>query len=172
MFISLVGPKGKVIAYTPKEVENSPFKIVEAAQKAVENAKNAEAKVTPYLDAPAKNVDVVWTSQNYHDLHIKSFIDADATAYNRVVFKMLKPGGHYIIIDHVAPAGSDAAAMDKLHRIDPALVKKEVEAAGFVLEEESKVLENSKDDHTLNVFDPAIRGKTDQFAYRFVKPKK
>jgi predicted methyltransferase len=84
---------------------------------------------------------------------------------------MLKPGGHLIVVDHVAAAGASLADIEKLHRIDPKMALKEIEAAGFVLEDESKVLQQ-KDDHTLNVFDPAIRGKTDQFAYRFVKPKK
>lgn len=170
LFISLVGPKGHVIAYVPKEIENAPFKPVEFAKKAVEGAKNAEAKVSPLSVAPAENVDAIWISQNYHDLHIKSFIKADLTAYNKVLFKMLKPGGHLIIVDHVATAGATDADIEKLHRIDPQTVRKEVEAAGFVFEAESKTLER-KEDHKLNVFDPAIRGKTDQFAFRFVKPK-
>ena len=171
LFISLVGPQGHVIAYVPKEIENAPFKPVDYAKKAVEGAKNAEAKVTPLPEAPAENVDVIWTSQNYHDLHIKSFIKADVAAYNKVLFKMLKPGGHLIIVDHVAPAGSGEAEIEKLHRIDPKMVRQEVEAAGFVFEAESKTLQRNED-HKLNVFDPAIRGKTDQFAFRFVKPKK
>ncbi|QDK39361.1 class I SAM-dependent methyltransferase [Bdellovibrio sp. NC01] len=172
LFTSLVGPKGHVIAYVPKELESSPYKIVEGAQGAVAGAKNAEVKVTPILEAPATNVDVIWTSQNYHDLHVKSlFPKLDVIAANKVLFKMLKPGGHLIIVDHVAPAGTDDAGVEKLHRIDPAVVRKEVEAVGFVFDGESKTLER-KEDHKLNVFDPAIRGKTDQFAYRFVKPKK
>ena len=171
LFINLVGPQGHVVAYVPKEIENAPFKPVEFAKKAVEGAKNAEVKVTPLLEAPAQNVDAVWISQNYHDLHLKSFIKADVAAYNRLLFKMIKPGGHLIIVDHVANAGTKDSDIEKLHRIDPQTVKKEILAAGFVLEAESKTLER-KEDHKLNVFDPAIRGKTDQFAFRFVKPKK
>lgn len=171
LFIQIVGPKGHVIAYVPKEIENASFKPVEFANKAVEGAKNAQAKVTLLSEAPAENVDAIWISQNYHDLHIKSFIKADLTAYNKVLFKMLKPGGHLIIVDHVAQSGATEADVEKLHRIDPQTVRKEIEAAGFVFEAESKTLER-KEDHKLNVFDPAIRGKTDQFAFRFVKPKK
>lgn len=172
LFVSLVGPNGHVVAYVPKEVENSPYKIVEGAKGAVVGAKNAEVKVTPAMQAPAENVDVIWISQNYHDLHVKSlFPKLDVAAFNKVLFKMLKPGGHLIVVDHVAPLGTDDAGIEKLHRIEPSVVRKEVEAAGFVFESESKALER-KEDHTLNVFDPAIRGKTDQFAYRFVKPKK
>lgn len=171
LFSSVVGPKGKVIAYVAKEVEAAPFKPVESAQKAVLGLKNAEVLVTPVLKIPVEKVDVVWTSQNYHDLKIKKIVDTDIAAFNKQVFAMLKSGGYFIVIDHVATAGATDADIEKLHRIDPAQVKKEVEAAGFVLEEESKVLAQNED-HKLNVFDPAIRGKTDQFAYRFVKPKK
>jgi predicted methyltransferase len=171
LFASVVGEKGHVTAFVPKEFENAPFKPVEAAKDAIKDLKNASVSVTPILDAPDANVDLVWTSQNYHDLHIKKFITVDMIAFNKMVFKMLKPGGRYIVIDHVAPSGAAESDIEKLHRIDPAVVRKEVEAAGFVFEEEGKAL-NRDEKHTLNVFDPAIRGKTDQFMYRFVKPKK
>ena len=88
------------------------------------------------------------------------------------MFKALKPGGIYIVIDHVAAAGSGLRDTETLHRIDPAIVKKQVLAAGFEFVGESKVLANPKDDHTLKVFDPAIRGVTDQFVYKFRKPLK
>jgi Predicted methyltransferase len=171
LFSNVVGPKGKVIAYIPKEIEGAPFKPVETTKKAIDGLFNTEFLMTPLLKMNLEKVDVVWTSQNYHDLKVKKFIDTDIAAFNKQIFAMLKPGGYFIVVDHIANAGATDADIDKLHRIDPSLVKKEVEAAGFVLEEESKVL-NQKDDHSLNVFDPAIRGKTDQFAYRFVKPKK
>ncbi len=60
--------------------------------------------------------------------------------------------------------------MAKLHRIDEALVKSEVVKAGFVLDGESDALRNPADSHAANVFDPSIRGKTDQFVLRFRKP--
>lgn len=171
LFAGVVGPKGRVIAYVPKEIEAAPFKPVESGKIAVEGLKNAELKVTPLLTAPAENVDVIWTSQNYHDLHIKKILDTDVNAYNKLLFKMLKPGGRLIVIDHVAAKGATKEDIEKLHRIDPAQARAEIEAAGFVFEGESKALAQSED-HKLNVFDPAIRGKTDQFAFSFVKPKK
>jgi len=171
LFSSLVGLKGHVTAYVPKEIENAHFKPVEAGQAAVAGLKNADLKVTPLMTVPTENVDVIWTSQNYHDLHIKKFIEADVAAYNKLLFKMLKPGGHLIVVDHVAALGANVAEIEKLHRIDPQMARKEIEAAGFVFEDESKVLAQ-KEDHHLNVFDPAVRGQTDQFAFRFVKPKK
>jgi predicted methyltransferase len=171
LFSSAVGPKGHVIAHVPKEVEGAKFKPVEAINSGIEGFKNVEVKVTPLTVAPAEKVDLIWTSQNYHDLHIKSFIEADVTAFNKMLFNMLKPGGHLVVVDHVAANGATSVDIEKLHRIDPKQVRAEIEAAGFVFEAEDKTLLRNED-HSLNVFDPAIRGKTDQFAYRFIKPKK
>ena len=83
---------------------------------------------------------------------------------------MLFRSGLFVVIDHVAVAGSGFTATDTLHRVDPEAVKKEVEAAGFVFDGESDALKNPADPHTLKVFDPSIRGKTDQFIFRFKKP--
>ena len=82
----------------------------------------------------------------------------------------LKPGGFYVIVDHAAAAGSGTGDTQSLHRIDPASVREEVEAAGFVLDAESTMLANEDDPHAIKVFDPSIKGETDRFAYRFVKP--
>ena len=95
----------------------------------------------------------------------------DPMVLNRAVFKALKPGGVFLIVDHTAEAGSGLRDTDTLHRIDPAIVKKQVTDAGFVFEGESNVLRNSADDLKKLVFDKAIRGQTDQFVYRFRKPK-
>jgi predicted methyltransferase len=89
---------------------------------------------------------------------------------NQAVFDVLKPGGVYIVIDHVAEDGSGLRDANTLHRIDPATVKAELQAAGFTYEGEISVLRNQDDKHTANVFDPAIRGRTDQFVYKFRKP--
>jgi predicted methyltransferase len=75
-----------------------------------------------------------------------------------------------VIVDHAAAAGAGAGDAQSLHRIDPASVRKEVEAAGFVLDAESTLLANKEDSHSIKVFDPSIKGETDRFAYRFVKP--
>ncbi len=124
--------------------------------------------VSGLLDPAIKDVDVIWTAQNYHDLH--NAAPDMATNVNKAVFAALKPGGLYVIIDHAAAAGAPADVTRTLHRIDPAVVKAEVIAAGFAFDGESKVLANPADDHSKLVFDPAIRGHTDQFAYRFKKP--
>lgn len=79
-------------------------------------------------------------------------------------------GGRYVIVDHAAAAGSGTSDAQSLHRIDPASVREEVEAAGFVLDAESTILAIEDDPRSVNVFDSAIKGRTDRFVYRFVKP--
>src|SRR6202043_2038950 len=129
--------------------------------------------LTPPINAPALpgKLDAVFIRQNYHDLHDKFMGPADVPGFNKQVYAALKPGGVYVVLDHAATAGSGLAATETLHRIDPASVKAEVTAAGFKFDGESKVLANPADPHDKNVFDPSIRGKTDQFLYRFRKPK-
>ena len=118
-------------------------------------------------------LDVVFTAQNYHDMYIADYHLGDAAGMNRTAFAALKPGGLYIVIDHSAIAGAavEVAGEGALHRIDQAIVRTEVEAAGFVFDGESDVLRNPADTRTLSVFDPAIRGQTDQFVMRFRKPE-
>jgi predicted methyltransferase len=113
----------------------------------------------------------VFIRQNYHDLHDKFMGPADIARFNRHVYEALKPGGVFVVLDHAAAAGSGLRDTDTLHRIEPEAVKTEVTAAGFMLEAESAILASPADDHTKFVFDPAIRGHTDQFLLRFRKPR-
>ena len=87
------------------------------------------------------------------------------------LFDSLKPGGTLGLIDHYADAGSPRETGGTLHRIDPGIVIPELEQAGFVLEAKSDMLRNIEDDHSLGVFDPSVRGKTDRFVLRFKKPE-
>ena len=120
-------------------------------------------------EVPA-GLDLVFTAQNYHDLHLAPFPADTAARVNARVFAALKPGGVYVIVDHYAVDGTGRASADTLHRIDIAAVKSEVEAAGFVLEAESEVLANPADPRIASVFDLSIRGHTSQFMLRFRKP--
>ena len=95
-----------------------------------------------------------------------------AAKFGAAVFKALKPGGVFIVTDHVALAGSGETAPKTLHRIDPAIVKAQLTAAGFLFDGESKLIANPADLHDKGVFDASLRGKTDQFAYKFRKPAK
>ena len=135
---------------------------------------NAIMARTPY-DALAypEPLDVVFTAQNYHDMPLTAYALGDRARMNETAFAALKPGGVYVIIDHAANAGAavETDAQTALHRIDPAVVRAEVEAAGFVFDGESDVLRNAADPHTASVFDPSIRGRTDQFVMVFRKPK-
>jgi predicted methyltransferase len=176
LFSTAVGPTGKVLAYVPDELIAAPFKPLESARAiASEPGRgNVQAVHDPLMqDVPpdfANTLDLVWTSQNYHDL--QSMPGVDPVGFNKLIYKALKPGGTYVVLDHSARAGSGIGAARTLHRIEGAQVRKEVQAAGFVLDGESKVLANPADPRTANVFDPAIRGRTDQFVYRFRKPKR
>lgn len=173
LFSAAVGPTGKVYAYVPDELTkraNRPPSV--AAIAADPHYKNVQVilRTLPQFGAPEK-LDIVWTSQNYHDMHTELMGPADLSVVNKAVFRALKPGGVFIVLDHAAKPGSGLANVADLHRIDPAQVRREVEAAGFVFEGESTLLRNPQDDHTLRVFDPALRGHTDQFIYRFRKPR-
>ena len=168
IFSKVVGPNGHVYAAIPAPMEkySDDTKKLPAQYPNVELLEQAaDALATPAL------VDVAFTSQNYHDYPDKFMGPTDPALLNKAVFAALKPGGTYIVIDHVARAGSGLRDTETLHRIDPAFVRKQVTDAGFVYVGESGVLRNPADDHTLKVFDKSIRGHTDQFAYKFRKPK-
>ena len=125
------------------------------------------------LDAmkAAGPVDLIWTSQNYHDMHLAR-LKLDVAALDKALFESLKPGGVLFVEDHAAEPKSGLRDVDKMHRIDEAVVIKELEAAGFKLDGESNILRSGADTHVLSVFDPAIRGRTDQFLLRFRKPRR
>jgi len=171
LFSLAVGDKGTVYAVNPQVLvdirEGKPLPSI-MGEPGRRNVHDIIASATS-LKLPSK-ADLVWTSQNYHDMHIWTGAEGIAQ-FNKAVFDALKPGGLYIVLDHAAAAGLDDVTMKKQHRIDEALVKKEVTAAGFVLDSESPILRNPADPKTASVFDPSIRGKTDQFILRFHKPE-
>ena len=172
LFAKAVGPKGRVYAIVPAALAARNPKAADGvtAIAAEPGYKNVTVAVVPFSQVPEPGLlDVAWTSQNYHDIYNND--PAVATQFAKDIFAALKPGGEFVIIDHVATAGTDATAAKPLHRIDPALVKAQVIAAGFVLDGESGALANPADAHDKAVFDPSIRGHTDQFALKFKKPK-
>jgi predicted methyltransferase len=176
LFSPIVGAKGKVYAYVPSEIaefKTDPVAIAKAvaAEPGRTNVEEISDPIDQQPDAKSLNtVDVVWTFENYHDLHNSFMKGASVDGFNQAVFKLLKPGGYYVVVDHAAAPGSGLKNTEDLHRIDPATVKAEVEKAGFVLDSEAKLLANPSDDHTVKIFDPAIKGKTDRFMLRFKKP--
>ena len=174
VFSKVVGPKGHVYAVWPKPYDDESHPDSDVMRKLATQPgfSNIETLVQPAdtLTAP-RPLDVVFTSQNYHDYPDKFMGPVDPAILNKEVFAALKPGGTWIVIDHVAEAGSKLRDTDTLHRIDPATVKQQVTAAGFEYVGETSVLRNPNDTHKVKVFDKSIRGHTDQFAYKFRKPK-
>ena len=176
LFSGIVGREGLVYSFVPAEVahfKNDPVGRMRSLAKEPgrENVEivSVDLVAMPEATQPA---DVVWLHLFYHDLHTTLIQARGATAanFNRAVYERLKPGGAYVIVDHAAAVGAGTSDAQSLHRIEPASVRDEVEAAGFVLSEESNVLANHGDPHSVKVFDPSIKGETDRFVYRFLKP--
>jgi predicted methyltransferase len=170
---TVVGPKGRIYGFIPAEMARNcdASEFAGGRSTAREGWGNIEIVQQPLtmFHAP-EPLDVVWSSQNFHDLY-DSFMDhADVAQAMRAVYRSLKPGGTLVIIDHVAEPGSGLRDTERLHRIDPNAILRQVEAAGFRYEGRSEVLRNPADDHRLKVFDPRIRGRTDQVAFKFRKP--
>lgn len=171
MIADVVGPKGRVYAV------NAPafFK-----PEAWDPLLKAHPNVMPLI-APAQaqslapgSVDAIFAHLEYHDLYFISEkfhhpkLDVPAVLANW--YAAVRPGGQVIVIDHVALPGDPWENTNKYHRIDPEQVKRDLTSAGFVLEGESDVLHRSDDPHTVLVFDPSVRGKTDRFVLKFKKP--
>jgi len=169
----IVGPTGHVYALTLEEILKQFPTAGDASRAIAADPRYGNVSVlvqSAYAMSLPPSLDLVWTTQNYHDLHIPKFFPSpDLLAFNTALFAALRPGGIYFIADHEAEPGSGLRDI-QLHRIDPEVVKNEVMAAGFTFDGESSVLRNPADPHTAIVFDPAIRGHTDQFILRFRRP--
>jgi predicted methyltransferase len=175
LFADLVGGAGHVYAVELNEVVTFPnvaggYAQLKAWGEGRANVTIATVPAAADLSFP-QPLDVFWISQNYHDLHDKFLGPKDVAAFNRQVFAALKPGGLYLVLDHVAAPGSPADVTETLHRIEVATVKREVRAAGFELVSESSVLANPEDPHSKGVFDASIAGHTDQFLLKFRRPQ-
>jgi predicted methyltransferase len=170
-----VGPTGSVMAWEPTNFMSPRARQGLAAMH--ERQPNVSVLVAPadVLALPAGAFDFAMINLNYHDTYWSSeqyhFPRMEPDAFLRTVFQSLKPGGTMAVIDHVANAGGDTrAVVEAMHRIDPATIRADFERAGFVFVGESNLLRNPQDDHSKNVFDPAIRGHTDRVVYRFRRP--
>jgi predicted methyltransferase len=163
-----VGPTGKVYS------QNPPFLVQADAEKALlARLGNAEAVHVQLNETGlAGKVDAAVTAQNLHDIYNglggQPGGEAPAVEFLKAIHAVLKPGGVLGVIDHVGIAGQDNAM---LHRIQLQQARDAITKAGFTIEAESTMLANPADDHTKGVFDPAVRGKTDQFMIRARKPR-
>jgi predicted methyltransferase len=171
----VVGPYGSVVVWQPSQFvsdeRKAEFKEFAARQPNV-------ALISSPFENPAlgtSRYDFLIMNLDYHDVYWQNaerhIPQMQPDAWLAKLYAAMKPGAVLGIIDHVASPNEDTrATVEKYHRIDPAVIKADFERAGFVLEGTSDLLRNPADDHTLNVFDPAIRGKTDRAILRFRKP--
>ncbi|MBZ9647385.1 methyltransferase domain-containing protein [Sphingobium sp. 3R8] len=169
-----VGPTGKVTAFEPNQFYTQPEEQ-KKWQALVARRPDVQWVRYPFeaFSAPADSFDFTIINLSYHDLYWQSekygIPRTDPAAFVKRLYAATKPGGIVGIVDHVGAAGDTRAIVDKVHRIDPAVVKADFIAAGFTLEADSPLLANAADDHAKLVFDPAVRGKTDRFLFRFRK---
>jgi predicted methyltransferase len=160
-----VGADGKVYAYLPTQLpERFAAQFEPVAKDAAYGNVVVLRQPSPTFTAP-EPLDVVWTSQNYHDMHNNG---GNPAPLNAAIFAALKPGGIYVIVDHSGKPGTGVSETNTLHRIDADAVKAEVTRAGFKFDGESTVLRRAEDPRTAKVFE--LHDKTDQFVYRFKKP--
>jgi predicted methyltransferase len=166
-----VGPSGKVYAFQPGEFVKFKPSYGDAPNTIKATFPNAEGIISPFA-APAfpEKLDAIVTIQNFHDLYLAPWPAGTGDRAAAALFAALKPGGVLVVVDHAAAAGSGTTLSDKLHRIDPQAVIAAATKAGFKLEaSDYTTFANKADPKTANVFDPSIRGKTDQFMLRFRK---
>jgi len=166
----IVGPNGHVYGFNGKEFARI-FKSGNPTDPIAEERDNVSSVMgtfnSPVFSEP---LDVAIIILIYHDTHL-SQLNINSEAMNNALFDALKPGGTLIVVDHKAEAGSGLRDVDKFHRIDQLLVKQEVESAGFLFIAESDVLNHPSDMHNTMVMMPAIRGKSDRFIFKFIKPE-
>ena len=171
-----VGPKGHVTVWQPQQFYTQ--KVADAYQAVQAKQPNVWMRVSPMEspDIPAGKYDFMLINLDYHDVYWENakrgIPRMDPDQWLKTIYAAMKPGGIVGIVDHVANPNSDArATVDKLHRIDPNLIKADFKRAGFQLVGSSDMLRNPADDHSLLVFDPKIRGKTDRVVLKFRKPR-
>jgi predicted methyltransferase len=172
----VLGPKGHDTVWEPTQFYSDKTKQSFAAFAA--KHPNVSIIVSPFEapDLPKNYADFVILNDNYHDTYWQSdkykIPKMDPNAFLKAVYASMKPGAVIGVIDHIANPNHDArATVEKLHRIDPNVVKADFKRAGFVFVKSSDLLRNPADDHTLLVFDPKVRGKTDRFVFEFRKPR-
>jgi predicted methyltransferase len=171
-----VGPKGHVTVWEPTQFAKDEGR--KAFDEFAARQKNVSLIVSPF-EAPdfgKGGYDFALINLDYHDVYWTSdkygVKRMEPAAWLKALYAAMKPGAMIGIVDHVANPNSDTrATVDKLHRIDPDVIKADFKRAGFVFVGSSDVLRNPADDHSLLVFDPKIRGKTDRVVFKFKKPR-
>jgi predicted methyltransferase len=175
MLNSVVGENGKVIAHTNEAY--IPFSG-EIYQKRYLDGRLAQTTTiiseADDLELDENSLDAAMLVLTWHDFMFSDEVNGwkaiDEDLLLEKLCKAMKPGAVLGLIDHVANSGGEAGAVaQSLHRIDPQRVRDSFANSCFTLEAEAEFLHNANDDHTLAVFDPSIRKKTDRFVFRFVR---
>jgi len=163
-----VGPKGTVYAVVTKAQASRPGGLdgLNALAAAYPNVKIATGDSYATLVLPEK-ADLFWTTENYHDFH--NGPTANIPGLDKAVFDNLKPGGIFYVEDHSAADGAGVAAASQFHRMDEALAKSELTAAGFKLDGEGDLLRNPSDNRAASNSE-AGHFVTDRFMLRMKKP--
>jgi len=171
-----VGPRGHVTVWQPQQFYTK--KVADAYQAVQAKQPNVWMRVSPIEspDIPAGKYDFLLINLDYHDIYWENakrgIPRMDPDLWLKTIYAAMKPGGIVGIVDHVANPNGDARdTVNKLHRIDPEVLKADFKRAGFQLVGSSDILRNPADDHTMLVFDPKIRGKTDRVVFKFRKPR-
>ena len=168
---NLVGPGGKVYAFQPDEFIGFRPAYATEQDAAVAGRANVVAVRGPVAAPPfPEKLDTIITVQNFHDLYLGAMPAGTAQRAIAALYAALKPGGTLLVVDHSAAAGTGTTVANTLHRMDRQAAIDALNAAGFVLDGQSDIYARPADPRTANVFDPAIRGQSDQFTLRFRKP--
>ena len=171
----VVGPDGRVVAHSNLAYLN--FVGDEFNERHAEGRlANVEVMMAENneLALAAETFDAITMILSYHDLFYadpeNGWPKIDGPKILAELYQGMKPGAILGVVDHYAEAGSSRETGNSVHRIDPGIVISELEIAGFVLDGKSQILRNMDDDYSKIVFDPELRGKTDRFVLRFLKP--
>lgn len=157
-----VGPQGVVYAQNRQPRDAFDERIKKPAMR------NVVRVIRPFddpLPPEVKGLDLATIILSYHDL---TYLGVDRAAMNRKIFEALKPGGHFVVVDHSARPGDGTSVGQTTHRIEESALRREVEAAGFKLEAQSDFLRNPEDPRTENYRD--MKTPSDKFALKFLKP--
>lgn len=171
LLAEMAGPKGLIYAINP--VSFHPAKDWAERSERYTTIRTMPVRPEAMLLAPG-SVDMIFAHLTFHDLYWESekyaFPRLDVPAMLGNWFAAIRPGGHVVIVDHVGPAGDPREVTGKLHRIAPETVVAAMQAAGFVLVDQSDMLRRSTDDLSKSVFDEAVRGQTDRLVMKFQRP--
>lgn len=167
----VVGDDGRVIAHMFEGPGMDPDNAYAAKIRSADHMQNVVPIYASFnsLDLKENTLDYVFLIQNFHDFYFDRF-NVDKDRILAMYKKALKPGGVMAIIDHQAEDGAPSTSGTSVHRIDAAIVKRDMEEAGFKFEGELDILMNSTDDPTKSVFDEAVRGKTSRFILKYSNP--